>query len=100
MTSYTPVAYDYRELIEEAIAQKTEGKVFFFNERDQLDDVEGQVVAMFEDSAKGVFIQLDPLAHVRIDRIITLFGKPGAACDEYYALGETCLTCLGGYDHL
>ncbi len=38
---------------------------------------------MEEISGKGMFITLVPAACVRIDRIITLFGKPAAAYDEY-----------------
>ena len=35
-------------------------------------------------------------AMIRIDRIITLFGKPGAAYDEYDAFANACMDCSGG----
>lgn len=38
---------------------------------------------------------LDNNEHIRIDRIITLFGKPGAAYDEYDAFANACLNCAG-----
>lgn len=97
-TSYVPVAYDYREVIEEEINKQTSGKVFFFNADNVVDAVEGRVIKMEEISGKGIFILLDSGATIRIDRIITLFGKPGAAYDEYDAYGNRCLSCTGGYD--
>ena len=97
-TSYVPVAYDYREVIEEEINKQTSGKVFFFNADNVVDAVEGRVIKMEEISGKGIFILLDSGATIRIDRIITLFGKPAAAYDEYDAYGNRCLSCTGGYD--
>ena len=97
-TSYVPVAYDYREVIEEEINKQTSGKVFFFNADNVVDAVEGRVIKMEEISGKGIFILLDSGATIRIDRIITLFGKPGAAYDDYDAYGNRCLSCTGGYD--
>ncbi len=43
-----------------------------------------------------MFITLDSGAQIRIDRIITLFGKPGAAFDEYDAFANQCLSCTAG----
>ncbi|WP_240452744.1 hypothetical protein [Sphingobacterium sp. xlx-130] len=34
---------------------------------------------------------------IRIDRIITLFGKIGAAYDEYNQYANSCMDCTGGY---
>ncbi|HEY1025902.1 MAG TPA: hypothetical protein VGE26_12100 [Sphingobacteriaceae bacterium] len=52
---------------------------------------------MEETPGRGVFIHLDDNSRVRIDRIITLFGKPGAAYDEYDAYANGCLNCAGGH---
>ena len=95
-TSYTPVAYDYKETIEEQIAKNTSGKVFFWNDKQAVDEVIGRVVRLEEIAGKGMFIALDSGAKVRIDRIITLFGKPGAAFDEYDAFANQCLACTAG----
>ena len=97
-TSYVPVAYVFREVIEEEIEKQTAGKIFFFNSDQVVDSIEGRVVKMEDVNGKGLFITLDPAATIRIDRIITLFGKPGAAYDEYDAYGNRCLSCTGGYD--
>jgi hypothetical protein len=94
-SSYTPVAYDYREIIEEQIAKKASGKIFFWS-AGQVDEVTGRIERQEEQPGKGVFIVLDSGAQVRIDRIITLFGKPGAAFDEYDSYANQCLACTAG----
>lgn len=98
LTSFTPVQYIYREVIEEQIAQAREGKIFFFNDAGEVDSLEGSLVKMEEIPQQGIFIFLQSGNRVRIDRIITLFGKPGAAYDEYDAYANQCLSCTGGYD--
>lgn len=96
--SFTPVQYVYKEIIEEQIANASEGKIFFFNESGNVDSLEGRIVKMEEIPQQGIFIFLQLPNQVRIDRIITLFGKPGAAYDEYDAYANQCLACTGGYD--
>lgn len=96
-TSYVPVAYVFREVIEEEVAKGTSGKIFYFNSDQIVDSIEGKVLKMEEVQGKGIFVVLDPEARVRIDRIITLFGKPGAAYDEYDSYANQCLSCTGGY---
>lgn len=98
MTSYTPVSYDYREIAADAIQNGKEGKVFFFTDENQVDAREGKIVAMDEIPGKGIFVTLAPFVQIRIDRVITLFGKPGAAYDEYDRFGNACMDCTGGYD--
>jgi hypothetical protein len=98
MSSFTPVDYSFREQISEEITKRTRGKIFFFSPENKLDDAEGTITAIEEIQDRGIFILLDPQRQIRIDRIITLFGKPGPACDEYYAYGNSCMECHGGYD--
>jgi len=95
-SSYTPIAYDFREVIEEQIVKKASGKIFFWSPENTVDDVTGRVVKLEERKGEGVFVCLDSGACVRIDRIITLFGKPGAAFDEYDAFANQCLACTAG----
>lgn len=94
---YSPVQYDYREFIEEEIKRSSRGKVFYFNADNVVSCAEGLITCMEEREGKGIFITMNPEEHIRIDRIITLFGKPGAAYDEYEAYGNVCLDCTGGY---
>lgn len=95
-SSYTPVAYDYREVIEEEIEKKSFGKVFFWSPEGVVDEVVGVVMRLEELTGEGLFIFMDSGARVRIDRIITLFGKPGAAYDEYDSFANQCLSCTAG----
>ena len=97
-TSYSPVQYVYREIIEEQIAKQTQGKVFYFDDTNTVNSCEGRVVKLEEIAGRGLFIAMIPDAQIRIDRIITLFGKPSAAFDEYDSYANQCLSCTGGYD--
>lgn len=97
-SSYTPVPYEFRELVTAKIEERQHGRIFFFNERNVFDSVDGRVDRMDEVGSSGVFVFLDPAAAIRADRIITLFGKPGPAYDEYDRFGNVCFECTGGYD--
>ena len=94
--SYTPVPYDFRETIAEEISKQTNGKIFFWSEDQKVDELVGRVERLEDIQGKGMFITLDSGAQVRIDRIITLFGKPGAAFDEYDSFANQCLACTAG----
>ena len=97
-TSYTPVQYVYKEVIAEEIEKGTVGKVFYFSEGNTIEEVQGSIMRLEEVEKEGEFITMNSEGQVRIDRIITLFGKPGAAFDEYDAYANACLDCKGGYD--
>lgn len=94
-TSYLPVAWEYREVIDEEIEKKTTGKIFYFCQEEGICQAEGTILRITEEKNKGLFIVLDTKTRVRADRIITLFGKPGAAYDEYDAYGNACMDCAG-----
>jgi len=97
--SYTPVSYDYREVIEEEIQKKTCGKIFYFGEQVEILEATGTIIRLIEKPGFGMFIELNTEGEeIRIDRIITLFGKPGAAYDEYDAYANACLACNYGED--
>ena len=95
-TSYLPVAWEYREVIEEEIQKKTAGKIFYFCHDEGICEAKGSIMLMKEEKNEGLYIVLDTEAKIRIDRIITLFGKPGAAYDEYDAYANACMDCTGG----
>lgn len=97
-TPYSPIPYVFREVIQEEIEKQSQGKVFFFDDDNAVNSVEGKLTGVAEVPGEGDFIFLEPDARVRIDRIITLFGKPGAAFDEYDAYANQCLACTGGYE--
>jgi hypothetical protein len=96
--TYSPVQYVYREIILEEIEKETEGKIFYFDDGNKVESSDGKIIKMEEVDGKGIFITLHTLMEIRIDKIITLFGKPGAAYDEYDSFANQCLSCTGGYD--
>ena len=61
-----------------------------------MDEQAGKVERLEYIPGKGMFITLDSGTQIRIDRIITLYGKPGAAFDEYDAFANQCLSCTAG----
>ena len=95
---YLPVAWVHRELIQEVIAKKLDGKIFYLGEKNTIEEAFGQIGDLRDIPGQGVFIQLSSDEIIRIDRIITVFGKPGAAFDEYNAYADSCMDCLGGYN--
>lgn len=97
-TPYLPVPWEYREVIEAEMEKKTTGKIFYFCKKESICEASGRLVRMEEQPKKGLFIVLNTDTEIRVDRIITLFGKPGAAYDEYNAYGNACLDCTGGYE--
>jgi hypothetical protein len=97
MISYTPVPFEFREILDEKSLGKVRGKIFFFNDNDVFDCAEG-FIHHIEERIDGKFVMMSTGERIRIDRIITLFGKPGPAFDEYDAFGNQCLDCKGGYE--
>ena len=95
-SSYLPVQYVFRELIDEEISKRTSGKIFYFDPAGNVASLEGTITDLQEIGGKGLFISVAPEGVVRVDRIITLFGKPGAAFDEYDAYANACMDCSGG----
>lgn len=96
-TSYTPVQYVFREMIEEEIAKQRVDKIFFFNKEGKVDEVQGAIAAIADIPGSGLFVTMQSGAQVRIDRIITLFGQPGAAYTEYDEFANACMECDYGF---
>jgi hypothetical protein len=96
--SYLPVQWVHREVIEEAILKEASGRVFYFCEEEEICSADGTIMEMKDLAGQGVFITLDSGKKIRIDKIITLFGKPGAAYEEYEAYANACLSCNLGYE--
>ncbi|MEI2274487.1 hypothetical protein OHD16_20230 [Sphingobacterium sp. ML3W] len=95
--TYLPVAWEYHEIIKEQINNKNSGKIFYFEEDKKLGEAQGSIIEITEEKNKGCFIVMKNGLRIRIDRIITLFGKIGAAHDEYSAYADACMDCTGGY---
>lgn len=96
MESYTPVAYEFREVLNEQILKATSGKVFFWSADEKVDEVQGSIVSVEERANEGLFALFADGDAIRIDRIITLFGKPGPGFEAYDAFANQCLSCTAG----
>lgn len=95
-STYLPVAWEYSESIQQQIQSKNKGKVFYFTSVNKLEESAGTVIKLLTEKS-GVYIVMENGDQIRIDRIITLFGKIGAAYEEYDAYANACMDCSGGY---
>jgi hypothetical protein len=91
-TANTPVDYTYREAAEEAVNQRQSGRIFYFDNNGKLESADGSVVKL-EQNAEGWYLELNNGLQLKLHRIITLFGKPGPAYDEYDAFSIQCGEC-------
>lgn len=91
-TGFTPVDFIYREAIEAAIARNQRGRIFYFDDNDRLESADGMIVKITEEK-DGWWIELDTSQRIKLHRIITLFGKPGPAYDEYDLYSIRCGEC-------
>lgn len=96
METYTPVPYEFREVLEEQIGNRKSGKVFFWSADEKVDEQSGTVIRLDERPGEGLFAVFESGISVRIDRIITLFGKPGPGFEAYDAFANQCLSCTAG----
>ncbi|QEC53154.1 hypothetical protein EDD80_104126 [Anseongella ginsenosidimutans] len=94
MTSddYLPVPWDFREVLDEAIQKGVSGRIHYFSPEPQVERVEGRVDALKKETS-GEYLLTDKGEKVRLDKIITLFGKPGPAFDDYESYGNACMNC-------
>lgn len=96
MESFTPVSYDFRDVLDAELKNGTTGKIFFWSPDSQVDEQIGRITEIADRAADGIFVVLDNGGSVRIDRIITLFGKPGPGYEAYDSFANQCLSCTAG----
>ncbi len=90
--SYLPVDPDFMELIDSLIQRKSNGKIHYFNAKGELDDAYGEFLRVSK-SQSGEHLVLSKDQYVRLDKIITVLGKPGPAYEEYDRYANACLNC-------
>ncbi len=90
--SYLPIDPDFMDVILAVQKNSKSGKVHFFNPLDKVDEAAGHIVELVK-SDKGQFIHLSEGDKVRLDKIITLFGRPGPAYEKYDSYANACLAC-------
>ena len=90
--SYLPVDPDFLDIISVARDQQKSGKVHYFDSEDQIMDSTGPILEIISVDG-GEFINLGNGQMIRLDRIITLYGRPGPAYDRYDSFANACLAC-------
>lgn len=72
--------------------------VHYFDSNGEVNDARGELEKILKIEKKGEFLQFRNNKQVRLDRIITINGRPGPAYDEYDSYALQCLECMGGMD--
>lgn len=91
--AFMPIDPDYTEIIEDYIATKKRGKVNFFDEYGKIEGTSECFAMELQKQPEGVLLRLSGGEMVRVDKIITLMGRPGPAYEEYDRYANVCLTC-------
>ncbi len=96
-SQFTPVDPDFYEIIESY--QKLDNVVIhYFDPKGEVETARGRIIRLSQMKTTGDFLFLHDESKVRIDRIITINGRPGPAYDEYDSYALQCTTCMGGMD--
>lgn len=96
--SYLPVPWDFREMLDEAMEKNKNGLIHYFSDEPRIESVprieraQGRVVELLREPS-GEYLLTDTGEKVRLDKIITLFGLPGPAFDDYESYGNACMNC-------
>ena len=97
METFNPIPYEYYEILTEAREQGKSGKIHYFDADEQVEEANGKIID-WKGSTDGEYLNLDSGQSVRLDRIITIYGRPGPSYDRYDAYANACLDCMGGMD--
>lgn len=91
-TDFTPVYPHYYDIFAES-RDKESSRVIYFGDGTTLEEVFGKITGIEKNEENEEHMTFDNGKEVRIDRIISINGKPGPAFDEYNNLGMACLDC-------
>ncbi|RPJ70584.1 MAG: hypothetical protein EHM20_15330, partial [Alphaproteobacteria bacterium] len=80
--SFTPVPPDYYDIFA-GEQQKLFTKVYYFGSGSDLEEASGRIIGIEKNDLNEEYMQFDSGDRARIDRIVTINGKPGPAYDEY-----------------
>lgn len=88
--SYLPVPWDFREVLDEVTKAGKDGIIYYFTITPEMEKAEGKIVKVHEE-ADGEFLFTSKGDKVRLDKVVTLYGKPGPAYDTYDSYANACL---------
>ena len=90
-SDYLPVDSDFVKAVQALEKAVGKAKIFFFTGAGGIDSVTGRVAKVRDTGREASCVVADKT--VRLDRIITLNGRPGPAYDDYDAYANACLNC-------
>jgi hypothetical protein len=97
-TSYSPVDPYFYEIIEKERSAREISLVHYFDSANKLEDARGKIDTVIASEKNEMLLLLESGESIRLDRIITINGKPGPAYDEYDSYANACLDCRGEPD--
>ncbi|MFW5656508.1 MAG: hypothetical protein ACOCXS_02820 [Bacteroidota bacterium] len=96
-TSFTPVDPETYDLIDNLAENNKKFKVFYFDPDSNLEEQKGKYTGIQKEK-DGEYLIMQENKKIRLDRVVTINGKPGPAFEEYDNYSNACLSCQGGYD--
>lgn len=97
-SQYLPVDPDFQEIIQKEKDRKSNAVVNYFDPNGEVEDVKNEMKEVVKSENGEEHLLFANGEKVRLDRIITINGKPGPAYDEYDSYALQCLDCKGGMD--
>lgn len=88
---YLPIDPDFLEIIIESIKERKSGKTHYFDSGNKIELAEGKLDELIQLNS-GRYLKIEGTL-VRLDKIITLLGRPGPSYDAYDRYANVCLTC-------
>lgn len=88
--SYLPVPWDFREVLSEVKSAGKDGVIYYFTVEPEMEKAEGYIIELLENS-DGEFLLTSKGHQVRLDKIVTLYGKPGPSYHIYDGYANVCL---------
>ncbi|REE02110.1 hypothetical protein [Marinoscillum furvescens] len=88
--AYLPVDPDFEDLIGKVKALNKPVKIHYFGPKDTIEVASGVLGTLT--GKQDEYLNVDKM-QVRLDKIITLAGRPGPAYDAYDSYANACLTC-------
>lgn len=88
--SYLPVPWDFREVLDDVMRAGKDGVIYYFTSEPEMEKAEGKIVSL-ETTADGEFLITSHSHMVRLDKIVTLYGKPGPSYHIYDGYANVCL---------
>lgn len=95
---YSPVYPYFYELIDSLKKENVVIKIHYFGAENELNEAKGLIKGVIINEKHEEFLSLNSGDNVRLDRIITLNGRPSPAYAEYDSYALACLDCMGGME--